>query len=65
MKSATRQSCFIHPNTLFPLKYFPPTLKEKMESFWPKKFESGGTKIRPEIPSNFRIFESKWLAIES
>ena len=41
------------------------TLKEKMESFWPKSWVTGGSKIRPRIPSNWRIFESNWLHIES
>ena len=37
-----------------------------MESFWPKKFwVNGGTKIRPGIPSNWKIFESNWLDMES
>ena len=39
--------------------------KEKMESFWPKSWVTGGTKFRPGIPSNWRIFESYWLDIES
>ena len=37
------------------------TLKEKMESFGPRKLSHcmhGGTKIRPRITSNWRIFES-------
>ena len=31
------------------------TLKEKMESFWPKCWVAGGTKIWPGIPSNNNI----------
>ena len=41
------------------------TLKEKMESFDLKSWVTGGTKIRPGILSNWRIFESNWLDIES
>ena len=37
-----------------------------MELFWPKKLSDySGTEIRPGIPSNWRIFESNWLAIDS
>ena len=43
--------------------------KEKIESFWPEKFltwkVTDGTIISPGIPSNWRIFESNWLDIES
>ena len=41
------------------------TLKEKIESFWPKSWVTGGIKIRSGILSNWRIFEAKWLDIES
>ena len=42
------------------------TLKEKMESFWPKNlWVTGGTEIQTGIPSNWRIFESNWLSISS
>ena len=41
-------------------------LKEKMESFWPKKLSQCELKInRPLIPSNSRIYEWNWLDIES
>ena len=42
------------------------TLKDKMESLWYKKnWVTGGTKIWPGIPSNWRIFESNKLDIGS
>ena len=42
------------------------SLKEKMESFWPKKLSHfSELKFGPKIPSNWRIFESNWLDIES
>ena len=41
------------------------SLKEKMESFWPKKLSHWWNKIRSWIPSNWRIFESNLLDIES
>ena len=41
------------------------TLKEKMSHLTKKFWVTGGTKIRPEIPSNWRIFEWNWLDIES
>ena len=34
-----------------------------MESFWPKSWVTGGTKIGPGISSNWRIFEFNWLSI--
>ena len=45
-------------------------LKEKTESFWPKKLShwslAGGTKIRPRILSDWRIFLNwLWLDIKS
>ena len=36
-----------------------------MESFWPKIWVTSRTKILAGIPSNWRIFESNWLDIES
>ena len=36
-----------------------------MESFDLKSWVTGGTKIRPGIPSKWRIFESNWLSISS
>ena len=41
------------------------TMEEKMKSFQPKKLSHWRTKIQPWIPSNWRIFESNWLDIES
>ena len=41
------------------------SLKENMESFWPKKLSHWRTKIRPGIQNNWRILESNWLDIES
>ena len=40
-------------------------LKEKWSHFDLKSWVTGGTKIRPGIPSNWRIFELNWLTIES
>ena len=39
--------------------------KKKWSYFDLKSGVTGGTKIRPGIPSNWRIFESNWLDIES
>ena len=39
--------------------------KKKWNHFDLKSWVSGGTKIRPGIPTNWRIFESTWLDIES
>ena len=39
--------------------------KKKWSHFDLKSWVTGGTKIRPGIPSNWRIFESNWLDIES
>ena len=39
--------------------------KEKWSHFDLKSWVTGGTKIRPGIPSNWRILESNWLNIES
>ena len=41
------------------------TLREKIESFWPKGWVTGGTNIRLGKVGNWRIFESNWLNIES
>ena len=40
-------------------------LKEKWSHFDLKSWVTGGTKIRPVIPSNWKIFESNWLSISS
>ena len=39
--------------------------KKKWSYFDLKSWVTGGTKIRPGIPSNSRIFESNWLDILS
>ena len=39
--------------------------KKKLSHFDLISWVTGGTKIRPGIPSNWRIFESNWLDIES
>ena len=39
--------------------------KKKLSHFDLKSWVTGGTKIRYGIPSNWKIFESKWLDIES
>ena len=44
--------------------FFKEHFKKKMSHFYLKSWVSGGTKIRPGIPSNWRIFESNWLDIE-
>ena len=45
------------------------TINECTEKIWShfdlKSWVTGGTKIRPGIQSNWRIFESKWLDIGS
>ena len=41
------------------------TLKEKWSHFDLNSWVTAGTKIWPAIPSNCRIFESKWFDIES
>ena len=39
--------------------------KKKWSHFDLKSWVHGGTKFRPRIPSNWRIFESKWLSISN
>ena len=39
--------------------------KKKLSQFDQKSWVTGGTKIRPRIPSNWKIVESNWLDIES
>ena len=39
--------------------------KKKWSDFNLKRWATGGTKNRPGIPSNWKIFESNWLDIES
>ena len=39
--------------------------KNNWSHFDLKSRVTGGTKIRPEIPGNWRIFESNWVDIES
>ena len=39
--------------------------KKKWSHFDLKSWVTGGSKIRPGIPSNWRLFESNWLDIES
>ena len=39
--------------------------KKKWNHFDLKNWVTGGTKIRPEIPSNWRIFDLNWLSISS
>ena len=39
--------------------------KKKWSHFDLKSWVTGGSKIRPGIPTNWRIFESNWLDIES
>ena len=39
--------------------------KKKWSHFDLKSWVTGGTKIRPGIPSNWKLFESNWLDIES
>ena len=72
---------FLFTSTPFLVRKNYTTLKGKMEPFglkswvivWPKKFNhfgrkswiTGGTKIQPGILSNWRIFESNWILIES
>ena len=65
---------YSHMNVQFPVQLFCSisllilvlfTLKQKMKSFDLKSWVTGGTKIRPGIPSNWRIFESNWLDNES
>ena len=41
------------------------TLREKLSHFDTKSWITGGTKIRPGKVSNWRIFQSNWLNIES
>ena len=42
-----------------------PDWKKKWSHFDLKNWVTGGTNIQPGIPSNWRIFESNWLDIES
>ena len=39
--------------------------KKKWSHFDLKSWVTGGTKIRPGIPSNWRMFESNWVDIEN
>ena len=46
------------------LKWKSSLKQKKWSHFDLKNWVTGGTKIRPGIPSNWRIFESNWLDIE-
>ena len=47
------------------VKFYIPHWKKKWSHFDLKNWVTGGTKIWPGIPSNWRIFESNWFDIES
>ena len=55
-------------HTIIALRWLPQDLnhwKKKMSQFDLKSWVTGGTKIRPRNPSNWRIFESNLPDIES